>query len=84
MLWLAVVAPFVRMGMCMGVPLCIQDGRTALICAAWLGTTECVRVLVENGADIEATDVVRGMNLKLFCVAVYSRFFHWRSPCQIR
>jgi hypothetical protein len=38
-----------------------QDGRTALIEAAKGGFTECVRLLIEAGADKYATDNVRGM-----------------------
>ncbi len=36
-----------------------QDGYTALICAAKKGHTDCVCVLLESGADKEATDIVR-------------------------
>ncbi len=36
-----------------------QDGSTALVLAAWHGYTECVRLLLESGADKEATDDVR-------------------------
>jgi hypothetical protein len=37
----------------------LQLGRTALMCAAERGKMDCVRVLVELGADIEAKDCVR-------------------------
>ena len=36
-----------------------QDGRTALICAALKGHTDCVRLLLDAGADTNATDRVR-------------------------
>jgi hypothetical protein len=37
----------------------IQFGRTALISAAQGGFVECVRLLVDFGADTEAVDNVR-------------------------
>ena len=40
-----------------------QFGRTALICAAAEGHIDCVRLLVESGADAKATDNVRDMLL---------------------
>ena len=36
-----------------------QIGATALLCAAHEGYDDCVRLLVEVGADKEATDAVR-------------------------
>jgi hypothetical protein len=36
-----------------------QEGYTALIFSAKKGHTDCVNVLLENGADKEATDIVR-------------------------
>ena len=36
-----------------------QTGGTALISAAEKGHTECVRLLVESGADKDAADNVR-------------------------
>ncbi len=36
-----------------------DDGRTALIYASENGHTECARVLLDGGADKEATDHVR-------------------------
>ncbi len=36
----------------------IQDGDTALICAASNGHTECMRLLVEAGADKDAKSTV--------------------------
>jgi hypothetical protein len=38
----------------------LKDGRTALIWAAQLGLTDCVRVLVAAGADKDVIDNVRG------------------------
>ncbi len=38
-----------------------QHGRTALNVAAYFGRTECVRLLLEAGADKDATDDVRDM-----------------------
>ena len=37
----------------------IQTGRTALLAAAEAGHTDCVRLLLEAGADTEAKDKVR-------------------------
>jgi hypothetical protein len=36
-----------------------QDGRTALIYAAQYGRTDCVRLLIDAGADKEARNNVR-------------------------
>ena len=41
--------------------LCLQDGSTALILAAKQAREECVGVLVEAGADVNATDKVSGI-----------------------
>jgi ankyrin repeat protein len=37
-----------------------QRGKTALMVAAEISNTDCVRVLLEAGADIHAADDVRG------------------------
>lgn len=37
----------------------MQQGQTALICASRENHYECVRVLVEAGADLDAADQVR-------------------------
>ena len=37
-----------------------QDGDTALICAAEKGHIDCLRVLLESGADKEVNGRVRG------------------------
>ena len=34
-----------------------RDGRTALMCACEKGDIDCVRLLVENGADVNAKAV---------------------------
>ena len=39
----------------------LQNGDTALLLACQEGHIECVRYLVENGADIEAKDNVSNM-----------------------
>jgi hypothetical protein len=41
-----------------------QDGCTALIWAAKDGHGECVRLLVDSGADTRASENVRGMRGK--------------------
>ncbi len=38
---------------------CIQDGTTALLYAAMNGHADCARLLLDAGADLETTDVVR-------------------------
>ena len=44
------------------MPSChTQDGDTALIYAAFHGKTDCVRLLVDGGADKEAKNNVRDM-----------------------
>jgi ankyrin repeat protein len=37
----------------------VQGGWTAIICAANKGRTDCVRLLLETGADTKTTDSVR-------------------------
>ncbi len=37
----------------------VQDGRTALMCASESGQTDCARLLLDAGADINAKDKVR-------------------------
>ncbi len=46
----------------------MQAGRTALVTAAVTGQSECVRLLLEAGADTEAEDNVRGACLLFFFV----------------
>ena len=41
------------------VDKCLQLGQTALMMAAQRGRIDCVRVLLEHGADKEAQDNVR-------------------------
>ncbi len=44
------------------MPAChTQDGDTALICAAYHGKTDCVRLFVEVGVEKEAKNNVRDM-----------------------
>jgi ankyrin repeat protein len=38
-----------------------QDGDTALICSAEKGHMDCLRMLLESGADTEARGMVRGV-----------------------
>ena len=38
-----------------------QCGETALYRAAWRGHVDVVKYLIENGAEVNATDVVRIM-----------------------
>ena len=54
------------MFVCAGVALCVrrciqleQDGSTALIIAAANGHADCVRLLLDAGADANARDGVR-------------------------
>jgi ankyrin repeat protein len=49
--------------------LCVcqpQGGSTALICAAAEGHIECVRLLVESGANKDVKNKVRALGLLLF------------------
>jgi ankyrin repeat protein len=48
-----------------GVEFDLQDGWTALMYAAQDGRAECVRLLINAGADKEAKDNVR--RWKLLC-----------------
>ena len=41
-----------------------RDGRTALIYGVVQGHTECARLLLEGGADKDATDHVRNQQYK--------------------
>jgi hypothetical protein len=36
-----------------------QIGQTSLMCAVFKGHVDCVRLLIESGADVDATDNVR-------------------------
>ncbi len=47
-----------------------QDGNTALMWAAEYGRAECVRLLIDAGADKEAEDNVRRRSLFCFCASV--------------
>ena len=37
----------------------LQEGKTALMCAAQGGHTEAINVLLQNGASVESTDEVK-------------------------
>jgi hypothetical protein len=47
-----------------------QGGSTALILAAENGTTDCVRLLVESGADMDVINNVRSLNFTRACFVV--------------
>ena len=38
--------------------LSLQDGETALMKASWKGHMECVKVLLDNGAEVNKQDKV--------------------------
>lgn len=44
---------------------CLQDGNTALVCAATKRHSRCVRLLVDNGAYKEAKNAVRSIIFRL-------------------
>ena len=55
-----------------------QDGETALMCAATRGHADCVRVLLDAGADKEAKNKVRllfRVGVRLACVFRCRAFF---------
>ena len=53
-----------------GLHLCVQQGRSALLLAAWKGQASICRLLIENGANINETDN-DGRFVKLFvCITV--------------
>ncbi len=59
-----------------------QDGYTALIWAAQCGHTDCVRLLVEAGADKQAMTTVRALSRHMFlcvpyCLAIVRHY--WSS-----
>ena len=60
--------------------ICTQSGRTALIRAANGGHTECARLLIEGGADVNAQSNVRGksffISLAFFCLLSAFAPFH--------
>lgn len=60
----------------------IQDGTTALLYAAMNGHADCARLLLDAGADLETTDVVRGRRIAAFlCVTTtllkHAVLFSW-------
>ena len=58
--------------------LCSQlDGPTALNLAAENGHTECVRLLVESGADREAKEYVRGARIDINVFVHYLQLCDW-------
>ena len=38
--------------------LSLQDGRTALMMASWMGHMECVKEILDKGADVNMQDKV--------------------------
>ena len=38
--------------------LSLQDGRTALMMASWMGRMKCVKELLDKGADVNMQDKV--------------------------
>ena len=101
-LHLCFVAAF-NMYVCLWVTICvlggrrakcqIQNGRTALIGAAEYGHSECVRLLVESGADINANHVrthsivhrqfVFGMHMCIDALVCIGVFFISCFPCRV-
>ena len=62
----------------------LQYGSTALICATQSGHAECVRLLIDAGADKEAKDVVRVGRCfadESSCFAQFSTFFFLCTNC---
>ena len=59
---------------CVGGPV-LQNGFTALICASDRGQTDCVRLLLDAGADKEAKSNVRRRSLFFICVFSISSFY---------
>jgi ankyrin repeat protein len=53
-----------------------QDGSSALIIAVLKDRIECVRLLLESGADKDATDNVRRAVDFRICIVQF-RFFFW-------
>jgi hypothetical protein len=63
-----------------------QDGYTALMCAAWKGRTECVRLLLDAGADTKLKEKVRDGSwyrcfVGLLFVHMFSTYFAIRLRC---
>ena len=46
--------------LCIDIRFLAQIGKTALIYAAWKGRADCVRVLLNAGADKEAKSLAAG------------------------
>ncbi len=58
------------------VDKCLQLGQTALMMAAQKGLVDCVRVLLERGADKEALDHVRVRDMIQSTMKFWGRFLH--------
>jgi ankyrin repeat protein len=53
-----------------------QSGRTALIRAANGGHTDCARLLLEGGANVDAKSNVRGKSFLIFtCIYLFIECF---------
>ena len=60
-----------------------KDGATALIHAAGAGHTDCVRLLLENGADKEEKDKVRMCTCTRFLVDLGVCMMHMHAHMHI-
>jgi ankyrin repeat protein len=57
----------------------LQSGRTALIIAVMHGHADCVRLLIDAGADKDAKDMVRRRSL--ICCCAFSFLFLFSPLC---
>ena len=64
-----------------------QDGHSALIYAAKKGRADCARLLIDAGANKDATGCVRRQSIKLisfhFSSLIVSLYIHQISPILI-
>jgi hypothetical protein len=66
--------------------LTLQRGQSALYCASSAGETECVKVLLKYGAqmDLPVRYDVNGSRVEELCLGKLGNWFDWGGRCLTR